>query len=182
MEFNWMGRYQEIIDALVLHGNVVLRTQATTSEIGEGILLKPQQWQILEYIVRNCDKTFSMIDISYRLNIPQSTFSKTVKLLYEYDLVEKYQTVNNRKNIILRPTEKGLQVYRQHAEYHVKPFFESFIDALRDVADEDLHAVAKAIEALDNEMLPERKEEVEMIRLEKQKAHQYDMKGPYDQP
>ena len=166
MEFNWMGRYQEIIDALVLHGNVVLRTQATTSEIGEGILLKPQQWQILEYIVRNCDKTFSMIDISYRLNIPQSTFSKTVKLLYEYGLVEKYQTVNNRKNIILRPTEKGLQVYRQHAEYHVKPYFESFIDALRDVADEDLHAVAKAIEALDNEMLPERKEEVEMIRLE----------------
>ena len=48
MEFNWMGRYQGIIDALVLHGNVVLRTQATTSEIGEGILLKPQQWQILE--------------------------------------------------------------------------------------------------------------------------------------
>lgn len=167
MESNWMGRYQEIIDALVLHGNVVMRTQAELSDIGEGILLKPQQWQILEYIVKNRDTLFSMIDISYRLNIPQSTFSKTVKLLYEYDLVEKYQAVNNRKNIILRPTEKGLQIYRQHAENHVRPFFEGFLDALRNVSDDDLHAVAKAIEALDNEMLPERKEKVEMIKIEK---------------
>ena len=144
-----------------------MRTQAELSDIGEGILLKPQQWQILEYIVRNRDKTFSMIDISYRLNIPQSTFSKTVKLLYDYGLVDKYQTVNNRKNVILRPTEKGLRIYRFHAENRVRPFFESFFDALRDVSDVDLHAMAHAIEVLDNEMLPERKEEVEMIKLER---------------
>ena len=168
MESDWMGRYRKLIDALVLHGNVVIKTQNVTTDIGEGILLKPQQWQILEYLVRNRDNVFSMIDISYRLNIPQSTFSKTIKLLCDYDLVEKYQTVNNRKNIILRPTEKGLSIYRKHAENDVRPFFAGFMDALKNVSDADIQAIANAIEIIDNEMLPERKEEIEIIKLEKQ--------------
>ena len=167
MEANWMGRYRELVEALVLHGNVVMRTQGVVTDIGEGILLKPQQWQILEYIVNNKDKIFNMIDISYRLNIPQSTFSKTVKLLHEYGLVEKYQAVNNRKNIFLRPTEKGLRIYKSHTENRVRPFFQGFFEALRDVSDDDLHAISKAMETLDNEMIPERKEEIEMIKLER---------------
>ncbi len=167
MESNWMGRYCELIAAVVLHGNVVIRTQAAVLDIGEGVFLKPQQWQILEYIVNHRDRIFSMVDISYALHVPQSTFSKTVKLLYDYELVEKYKTVNNRKNIILRPTEKALRIYKQHSEQHVRPYFQGFFDALEDLSDSDLHSVAKALEALDNEMLPERKEEIEMIKLER---------------
>ena len=116
MESDWMGRYREIVAAVVLHGNVVIRTQADVADIGDGILLRHQQWQILEYIVENRDKIFSMNDISYRLNIPQSTFSKTVKLLCEHGLVEKYQAVNNRKNIILRPTDRGRELYTENSE------------------------------------------------------------------
>ena len=115
MEVDWMGRYRELVAAIVLHGNVATRTQSDVIDRGEGTFLTHQQWQILEYIVENRDKVFSMNDISYWLNIPQSTFSKTVKLLCNSDLVEKYQAVNNRKNIILRPTEKGLQLYRSHS-------------------------------------------------------------------
>lgn len=168
MGSEWKGRYREVIASLVLHGNVILRTQSSSLfDIGEGVIVTPQQWQILEYIVENSDKLFNMNEISYRLSVPQSTFSKTVKMLYENDLVEKYQAVNNRKNIILRPTEKGLRIYKYHSEEHVKPFFQGFFDALKDVSDIDLHALAKAIETLDNEMLPERKEEIETIKLER---------------
>ena len=108
-----------------------------------------------------------MIDISYHLNIPQSTFSKTVKLLHGCGLVEKYQAVNNRKNIILRPTEKGLRLYQSISQKEAMGILQGFFDALKNVTDEDLHAMAKAIEALDNELLPERKEEIEIIKLEK---------------
>ena len=167
MESDWMGRYREIVAAVVLHGNVVIRTQADVADIGDGILLRHQQWQILEYIVENRDKIFSMNDISYRLNIPQSTFSKTVKLLCEHGLVEKYQAVNNRKNIILRPTDRGRELYTENSEKRVKQTFEGFFEALSGVSDEDLHAVAKAIETLDNAMLPERRQEIEVVKLER---------------
>ena len=167
MESEWMGRYREIVAAVVRHGNVVLRNQSNSHDIGDGIVLKQQQWQILEYIVEHRDKRFSMNDISYQLNIPQSTFSRTVKMLCEEGLVEKYQMVNNRKNIILKPTEKGTELYRRHAENSVEPLFRDFFESLKDVSDEDLHRVAVAIEKLDNSLLPERNEEIEMIRLEK---------------
>ncbi len=167
MESDWMGRYREIVAAVVLHGNVVIRTQADVADIGDGILLRHQQWQILEYIVENRDKIFSMNDISYRLNIPQSTFSKTVKLLCEHGLVEKYQAVNNRKNIILRPTDRGRELYTENSEKRVKQTFEGFFEALRDVSDDALHAVAKAIETLDNALLPERRQEIEVVKLER---------------
>ena len=166
MESQWMGRYRKIVAALVLHGNVVARTLTDTLDIGEGIMLKHQQWQILEYIVENQSKHFSMIDISYRLNIPQSTFSKTVKLLCEHGLVEKYQAVNNHKNIILQPTQRGLQLYEAHIENTVKPMFQPFFDSLKDISTEEMNKLAKAIEVLDNSMLPERHVEVELVKIE----------------
>ena len=72
----WMGRYREIDAALVRHGNVVLRTQTAKQYLGDGIWMDDQQWQILEYLIENRDKIFNMNDVSYRLNIPQSTFFK----------------------------------------------------------------------------------------------------------
>ena len=167
MESEWMGRYREIVAAVVRHGNVVLRTQNNSRDIGNGVVLKQQSWQILEYIVEHDNKRFSMNDISYQLNIPQSTFSRTVKMLCEEGLVEKYQMINNRKNIILKPTEKGIELYRIIAGNSVEPIFRDFFEALKDVSDEDLHRVAVAIEKLDNNLIPERNEEIEMIRLEK---------------
>ena len=165
MKLEWMGRYRELLAALVLHGNVVSRTQSDLMDLGEGIFLTSQQWQIFEYLVEHRDHRFSMNDISYRLNIPQSTFSKTVKILLESGLVEKYQAVNNRKNIILHPTEKGLVLYKNFSENNLRPMFERIFHTLDHISDEDLHSVAMAIVALDNELLPERKEEVEIIKV-----------------
>ncbi len=166
MESEWMGRYRELVAAVVRHGNVVLRNQYNSRDIGNGIVLKQQQWQIFEYIVEHRNSRFSMNDISYQLNIPQSTFSRTVKMLCEEGLVEKYQAVNNRKNIILKPTEYGVGLYKSNSKNAVEPVFRDFFEALKDVSDEDLHRVAIAIEKLDNSLLPERNEEVEMIKLE----------------
>ena len=165
MDSQWMGRYRKLIAALVLHGNVVSRALNDTIEYGSGIFLKQQQWQILEYIIENSSKHFSMIDISYRLSIPQSTFSKTVKLLCGLGLVEKYQAVNNHKNIILQPTERGLALYETYIESSLKNIFEPFFDTLKDVSTGDLDKVAKAIELLDSTMRPAQANEVEIVKI-----------------
>ena len=102
MDTEWMGRYRGLVASLVRHDNVAIRTQTNKKNIGDNIWLNDQQWQILEYLIENRDKIFNMNEVSYRLDIPQSTFSKTIKLLCEKGLVEKYQAVNNRKNIIKR--------------------------------------------------------------------------------
>ena len=165
MDTEWMGRYRGLIASLVRHGNVAIRTQTNKKNIGDNIWLNDQQWQILEYLIENRDKIFNMNDVSYRLNIPQSTFSKTIKLLFEKGLVEKYQAVNNRKNIILRPTEYGLKLYDDFSIKDVEKGFKEFFSALENVSDKDLHAVARAIELLDNNILPDRREDIELKKL-----------------
>ena len=47
MELEWKGRYQEIISAMVRHGNTVSRTLSDTMDCGNGILLHYQQFQVL---------------------------------------------------------------------------------------------------------------------------------------
>ena len=164
MKLEWMGRYRDLVSALVMHGNVATRAQDLTAEVADGIRLKSQQWEVLEYIAEHPDETLSMVEISYRLCIPTSTFSKTVKLLCSYGLVEKYQTVNNRKNIILRPTDYGRTVYESFSKARVLPDLQGFFDELKDVSDSDLAAFVRAIEALDNAILPERKQEEVLLR------------------
>lgn len=165
MELEWKGRYREIISALVRHGNVISRTLADTMECIDGIVLRYQQFQVLEYIIENRQSIFNMNDASYWLSIPQSTFSKTVKHLVELGLVEKFQAVNNRKNIILRPTDKALELYADYVEHHAKQNWQQFFDALKDVGNDDLHTVVKAIEILDNHLLPEYNEELQIVKM-----------------
>lgn len=159
MKTDWMGRYRDVIAALILHGNVVIRAQMNTMDFGNGIRLRSQQWEIFEYIVEHQDENFRMIDISYSLSIPPSTFSKTVKLLCRYGLLEKYQTPDNRKNILLRPTDFGLELYRSMSLDHIRMDLQGFFDALENVSDEDLRAFVRAIGILDDSILPERREE-----------------------
>ena len=163
METDWMGRYREIVAALILHGNVAIRAQSNILEIGDGIRLKHQHWEIFEYIVEHRDKAFNMVEISYNLSVPPSTFSKTVKLLCAYGLVEKHQAENNRKNIFLRPTERGLQIYDEVTPAHVLPDLRRFLDALEPVSDEDLRCFVRAIKALDDIILPERQKEAALL-------------------
>ena len=163
MERDQFERCRELVAALILHGNVAIRAQSNVLDLGDGIRLKHQHWQIFEYIVEHRDRGFSMVEISYNLSIPPSTFSKTVKLLCAYGLVEKHQAENNRKNIFLRPTERGLQTYDEVTPAHVLPDLRRFLDALEPVSDEDLRCFVRAIKALDDIILPERQKEEALL-------------------
>ena len=73
MERDQFERCRELVAALILHGNVAIRAQSNVLDLGDGIRLKHQHWQIFEYIVEHRDRGFSMVEISYNLSIPPST-------------------------------------------------------------------------------------------------------------
>lgn len=153
MNSEWMGRYRELVASLVAHSNLVARTILVKVEIGEGISLNATEWQTLEYIIEHRFETLSMIDMSERLGIPQSSFSKTVKTLCGLGLVEKYQAINNRKNIILKPSDAALSLYDDYSRVLDKQFG-PFFRELESVSDADLAAVSRAIRALNESLFP----------------------------
>ena len=150
MIVSWMGRYREIVAALVRHGNTVARFQNIKSEIYPGIFLSQQEWQVLEYIVEHEDDDSNMNRISECLGIPQSTFSKTIKLLTGYRLVARFRISGNRKSIILKATQAGIEVYQSFSRVISGGAFQQFFDTLSVLTDEQLAVVAKAIGGMDD--------------------------------
>lgn len=129
-----------------------------------GICLNPQAWQVFEYILEHQDDDSCMNHISERLGIAQSTFSKITMQLCSYGLVDKYQTESNRKNIILRPSEKALELYHHHASTVSSDMFREFFLALDGLPDEDIKAFTAALERL-NTALNQSNKKVRSQRL-----------------
>lgn len=165
MQITWMGRYREIVEALVQHGNYCIRLANYKMNIGESILLTAQEWQVLEYIVEHEEDDHNMARLSERLVIPQSSFSKMSNKLVKYGLVEKYQIVGNRKSIILKASSAGKAFYTQVSERIRKTVFEDFFNELGGFSDEQLAQFVKAISALDTKM-PGNEEKQQLIKIE----------------
>lgn len=152
MGTEWMGRYRPLVAELVRHSNITQRASVIRSPVADGINLNAQEWQVFEYILEHTDDDAYMNMISERLGIAQSTFSKIVKALCGYGLVNKYQTTRNRKNILLRPSEKGLEVYRNYSTDLGRNTFEVFFDALEPFSDEQIGAFVSAMQQLNNRL------------------------------
>lgn len=148
MAYEWMGRYRRLVSAIVVQGNEYARLQNIKHEISDGLFLNSQEWQILEYIVEHADACNNMIYIADSLGIPQSTFSKTVKLLCELNLIEKFQSTTNKKNIILRPTEYAHRVYEENSKKLGNSMFNSFFEQLDEMDDETIEKFTLAMETL----------------------------------
>ena len=161
MGTEWMGRYRPLVAELVRHSNITQRFSTRRSQVAEGIVLNAQEWQVFEYILEHEDDDAYMNLISERLGIAQSTFSKIVKSLYSQGLVLKYQTNRNRKNIILRPSDKGREVYQNYSADLVSITFEGFFSSLKEFNDEEISRITGALRQLNDRLA--KPDESEMI-------------------
>ncbi len=145
MQTEWMGRYRPLVAALVQHSNITARAAARSNEIGEGIFLK-------EYLIEHRDDASCMTHIHEALGIPQSSFSKIARQLTDLGLVERYQSTANRKNIILKPSEKALRLYRSFSQRIYEKDFQSFFQDLDALDDDSLAVVISALQAFNRKL------------------------------
>ena len=145
MATTWMGRYRRLVEELVRHRNHYVRAVNSKTEENGDVSISVLEWEMLEYIIEHDGEDFSMIRISEKLAIPQSSFSKFTRTLCGYGLLEKYRMVGNRKNIILRPTQKGIDFYNERVKDLMENVFGPFFKALDALSDADVDRVADAI-------------------------------------
>ena len=148
MDTKWMGRYRELVSAMVLHANVVSKGLSVKNIVADGIVLSLQEWQTMEFLVEHQDANYSMIDVSRALGIPPSSFSRIVKTLKEYKLIERYQVAYNKKNVIIRPTKYAVEIYNGVDDSASKAMFEEFFRELEGVSDKDLEVFTNALNNL----------------------------------
>ncbi len=165
MRDTWMSRYSGVTMALIHHTNIVCRTMSFKIDRGDGIFLSHQQTQILELIIDHRDDTLTMSDFARILGLSKSMVSQSAKLLEQYGLVERFRLNDNKKSVILRPTEKGVKLFDNYINSNSSPLFKKYFAKLSALTDEQLKIVEDAIYALDSEL--EDNTEIILNKIEK---------------
>lgn len=148
MELSWMGRYRELVRALVFYSNNSNRGVMKKLSSQETPRLTQHEYQILEYVCEFEDENRIMSNISSDLGILQSNITKATKHLLELGLVERYRLPGNKKSIVLKPTEAGTSTYTLYYSREVSPVFSQFFDMLSGFSDEQISQFENALWSL----------------------------------
>jgi len=168
MSLEWMGKYRVFVEKIVKFGNSYANSYKKEYPYNTSFLFSAAQIQVLEYLLENEDKNQNMLEISKRLGISKSAFSKHVKKMVEKGLLEKYHTSDNKKNIIIRVSTTGKEVYSQYVEYAYEKSFKKIFALLDEIPEqyvEKLEAILD-ISARATTEKTKQKKEVNLIRIE----------------
>ena len=145
MQLEWMGEYRDVVEGLIHYCNVYAGVYKKEQTHGTNVSFSFAQIQVLEYLLENEELNQNMSCIATRLGITFSTFSKVVNKLESKGLLEKYFLEGNKKNIVVRVSELGRQVYATYSEEILRTHFSGMFEVLKDIPKEYLPVFAKAL-------------------------------------
>ncbi|MDR2370595.1 MAG: winged helix DNA-binding protein, partial [Treponema sp.] len=132
----------------------------------KGFFLNGQQWQSLECILEYEDENKNMSFMARQLGISKSTFSKNIQFLVRHDLVEKYQQNDNRKDIILKPSERGRSFYKKRSQIISESGWKEPFAILDKLTDESMNILVEFMKNLVAEQEPENNKVRKLFKMQ----------------
>lgn len=142
-----MGRYRELVRALVFYSNASNRNAHGKAQSGLTGNLNQNEYQVLEYICEFEDQNRILTAIARDTGILQSLVTKAAKRLVELGLAERYRLVGNKKSVILKPTPLGREIYLEYCQ-GVREIFIPFFRSLDGFSDEELRRFEVSVRML----------------------------------
>ena len=167
MKLEWMGEYRILVEKMVKFGNIYAACYQKESSFATQSVFSPAQLQVMEYILENEEKNQSMVEIATRLGISPSAFSKNVKRMEEKGLLEKYHTAHNRKNIIIKASQQGKEVYQAYSRHALENIFAPVFQVLDTIPKEYINQFVRALDVWTDLSLQSQKQEEpeELIKI-----------------
>lgn len=147
MELNWMGEYRQMVEKLIKYCNVYTLVYNKETELGSEIKFSFSQIQVVEYLLENEDLHQNMSEIASRLGISPSAFSKLVNRLVKKGFLKKYHSSDNRKDVIIKVTDFGREVYGRYSEHILKTHFSKMFDIANGIPKEYIAKFAEMLDA-----------------------------------
>ncbi|MNO80661.1 MarR family protein [compost metagenome] len=168
MSLEWMGKNRSFVEKLVKFGNAYANSYKKESPYNTAFSFSAAQIQVLEYILENEDKNHNMLEISNRLGISKSAFSKNVTKMVEKGFLEKFHTSENKKNIIIKVTKTGKEVYDQYVQYAYEKSFKKIFSLLNEIPEQHIEKIEAILDvaAIATSKKTKQKKEVKLIRIE----------------
>lgn len=154
VKLTWLREYRPLVETIIglfNSYNQICNAKVFCDESGK-ILLSATEVQIIEYILENEERNENMSAVAQRLSISQSTFSKKIKHLVQMGLLERYCTVNNRKNIVIKVSDAGKRFYLEYVESHQIDAWKEMFKQLDNLDNESVEIFINALNILRKSM------------------------------
>ena len=134
MKLEWMREYRDVVEQLIKYCNVYAAAYKKEGIPGTDIPISYAQIQVIEYLLENEE-------------LHQNNFSKLVNKLEQKQLLDKFHTADNRKEVIIQVTEYGRRVYQEYSDYIYREHFSKMFEAAKDIPKECLPLIADMLGA-----------------------------------
>lgn len=148
MILDWMGNHRALIEKIIKYGNAYSNTYKLQRSYGTDVMFSAAQIQTLEYILEAEDQDEKMSEMAARLGVSRSTFSKNVKNLMEKGLLEKYHLSGNRKDIYVKPSAKGREVYANYTAFVRELCFDEVFKYADTISETDKESFTRIMDVL----------------------------------
>lgn len=137
MELKWMEQYRSFVEKLIRYGNAYAFLFRKPKSYGTKEMFSASQIQTMEYILEAEYSNETMTQMAERLGVSKATFSKNVKSLVEKGLLEKQHYHGNKKNVYVKPTKKGRELYQEYTKFIYEVLFKDIFRIADTIAPED---------------------------------------------
>ncbi|MCY6958511.1 MarR family winged helix-turn-helix transcriptional regulator [Clostridium brassicae] len=168
MELEWMRKYRNFVEKIIKFGNSYAQSYKTEYNYNTPIKFSASQLQVVEYILENEENHQNMSEIASRLGISPSAFSKNINKMVKKGLLEKFHTSDNRKDVIIKVSDFGKEIYKIYSEYAYETSLKKMFEILDEIPDEYISKFTEVLE-LSAEMThldKNQPEEVKLIKIE----------------
>ena len=126
-----MEQNRELFEKIIKCGNIYANNHHKVVNLGLYNDVSSSQIQVLEYVLEVENQKMS--DIAKRLGITKSALSQIAKKLEEKGWLEKYRCNNNKKEIFLKVTPQGKNVYITYSKAMHEFFFKDIFDISKQI-------------------------------------------------
>lgn len=151
MALDWLGKHEYFISKLMKFGNAYAQNYSTERDLGLGVSFSASELQTLEYILVNEERYLKMAEMAVFLGIPASTFSKNINKMVKKGLLDKYHMSNNKKEIIVRVSDYGKEVYQKYCSIVKEKIYDQVFEMLNRIPAEYEKAAADIIDLIAEE-------------------------------
>jgi len=141
MEIKWI-KHRKVVAAYYRSANAYAAVCRRQNLSREG--MSPVEVQIMEQIIEHSDENRNMKWYANQLGISTSAFTNHVNGLTRRGLVEKFHTTANRKDIILRLTDRGKAAYEEYSAV-MQEIFAPMFEEMDKISEDDLEHVVKLL-------------------------------------
>lgn len=148
-----MEKHRSLVEKLIKYGNAYAFCYNKQRSYGTSESFSASQIQTLEYILEAEDSDQTMSEMAARLGVSKATFSKNVKSLVEKELLEKFYCNNNRKNIYVKPTQKGRDTYNQYTQYAYETVFKELFYIADEISAESIEKFEQMLDIFSENLI-----------------------------